>query len=98
VPSAFRALFEQRPLDRAGAGPRIRVYTRGMPSSQGPETTHSPRDASRRFLVWCDAKLAIRERLCHAAAVGMPLPLVELRCAQRAEPDQAAHGDDPVTR
>jgi len=69
-----------------------------MASSEGPEPAVSPRDASRRFLGWCDAKLAIRERLCHAAAVGMPLPLVELRRAQDPEPDQAAHGDDPATR
>jgi hypothetical protein len=69
-----------------------------MASSQGPETSPAPRDASRRFLGWCDEKLAIRERLCHAAAVGMPLPLVELQRAQDPEPDQGAAGDDPVTR
>jgi hypothetical protein len=69
-----------------------------MASSQDPETSPAPRDAPRRFLGWCDAKLAIRERLCHAAAVGMPLPLVELQRAQDPEPDPAAAGDDPVTR
>jgi hypothetical protein len=69
-----------------------------MASSQGPETSPDPKDASRRFLGWCDAKLAIRERLCHAAAVGMPLPLAELQRAQDPEPDRAAAGDDPASR
>jgi hypothetical protein len=69
-----------------------------MASSQGPETSPAPKDASRRFLGWCDAKLAIRERLCHAAAVGMPLPLTELQRVQDPAPERGDAGDDPATR
>jgi len=69
-----------------------------MSSSQEPETSLPPKHASRRFLGWCNEKLAIRERLCHASGVGMPLPLVELQRAQCPEPDQDAHDDDSVTR
>jgi hypothetical protein len=47
---------------------------------------HNVFDASHRLFSWCDAKMAIRERLCHVGAVGMPLPALELHRASMPEP------------